>query len=145
MGLNVFISIITICLTPQLVDNRDISFGSVSTENSPTTSVVFDPKLQQCASSITISSCGFANSWQESVLGTYIIQNSTLEKWPTWKMKERGDRYLYKCPCGKKWLIGRSNGASVGWIKHPNCTDCPENCSKDWLYWKDQPFYPEWQ
>ena len=137
MGLNVFISIITICLTPQLVDNRDISFGSVSTENSPTANVPFDPKLRNCASSITISSCGHNNIWQGSVLGTYNIQNSTFDKWPTWKMEGRDDRYLYRCPCGKKWLIGRWNWASVGWIKHPNCTDCPENCSKDWQYWKD--------
>ena len=100
-------------------------------------SVFIDSQLKQCSSMITISSSGPSYWVQGSVLGTYLLKKETIQNWPTWKMKGRNDRFLYKCPCGKKWLFGRSNGANEGWIKHPNCTDCPENCSKEWQYWND--------
>ena len=58
-------------------------------------------------------------------------------KWPTWQMNS--ERFVYRCPCANKrdWLFGRSNGNNVGWIKHRNCTGCPESCSQDWMYWDD--------
>ena len=106
-------------------------------QSSAGSSVFIDSQLKHCSPKITISSSGPSYWVQGSVLGTYLLNKETIQKWPTWKMNNRGDRFLYKCPCGKKWLFGRSNGASEGWIKHPNCTDCPENCSRKWQYWND--------
>ena len=100
-------------------------------------SVYIDSQFKKCSSIITISSSGPSYWVQGSVLGTYLLKDETIQNWPTWKMKGRNDRFLYKCPCGKKWLFGRSNGADEGWIKHPNCTECPENCSRKWQYWND--------
>ena len=73
-------------------------------------SVYIDSQLKQCSSMITIYSSGPSYWVQGSVLGTYLLKDETIQKWPTWKMKNRGDRFLYKCPCGKKWLFGRANG-----------------------------------
>ena len=109
----------------------------LSPQSSVGSSEFIDSQLKQCSPIITISSSGPSYGVQGSVLGTYLLKNETIQKWPTWKMNNRDDRFLYKCPCGKKWLFGRANGASEGWIKHPNCTDCPENCSRKWQYWND--------
>ena len=95
--------------------------------------------LRDCSSTITISSSGPGGRVQRNVMGTYFSETKTVMKWPTWKMKCRDDRYLYRCPCatGKDWLFGKWNGNNVGWIKHRNCTGCPEDCSQNWLYWDD--------
>ena len=90
-----------------------------------------------CSTSITISSDGPTCQVQGSVLGTYIMTSTMVMRWPTWQM--RSDRFVYRCPCANKrdWIFGRSNGNNVGWIKHRNCTGCPESCSQDWMYWDD--------
>ena len=83
-----------------------------------------------CSTSITISSDGPTCQIQGSVLGTYIMTSTMVMRWPTWQMSS--ERFVYRCPCANKrdWLFGRSNGNNVGWIKHRNCTDCPENWSQ---------------
>ena len=57
--------------------------------------------------------------------------------WPTWKMAN--NRFLFRWPGGKgmDWLFGKSIGSTVGWIKHRNCSGCPDSCSQNWLYWND--------
>ena len=131
------IFIISIFLSPQSEAESGLTSNLSSPKTSNNRSVYIDFQLRQCSSTITISSYGRTRRVQGSVLGTYILKDKTIENWPTWKMNDRRDRFLYKCPCGKKWLFGQSNGASEGWIKHPNCTDCPENCSRKWQYWND--------
>ena len=131
------IFIISIYLSAQSTADSDIARKLASTETSTNRSVLIDFQTRNCSSTITISSYGRSRKVQGSVLGTYLLEDETIGKWPTWKMNNRRDRFLYKCPCGKKWLFGKSNGASEGWIKHPNCTDCPENCSRKWQYWND--------
>ena len=90
-----------------------------------------------CSKSITISSNGRSCQIQGNVFGTYELTSTMIMEWPTWKMSYK--RFLFRCPCahGRDWLFGKSNGADVGWIKHRNCTGCPESCSQDWMYWDD--------
>ena len=95
---------------------------------------------KDCSYGLTISSSGPAGRIQGSVLGDYRRRDEHIMLWPTWDMICRDNRYLYRCPCGKKidWLFGKLNGYKDGWIKHRNCTGCPESCSQgDWLYWDD--------
>ena len=92
---------------------------------------------QYCSPILTISSDGPTCWVQGNVLGTYHMVSESVMQWPTWRKSD--ERFLYRCPCanGKDWLFGKSNGAEVGWIKHRNCTGCPESCSRDWLYWNN--------
>ena len=148
LRMSFIISMVLLSLNVILLAYGDYS-GNVSNHEAPTNDrSPRDVQLQECSRTITISSSGISNSVQGSVLGTYFIETRMIMKWPTWKMKCRDDRYLYRCPCGKQgWLFGKWNGNDVGWIKHPNCTECPENCSRDWLYWNDdlKQWYPDTQ
>ena len=93
-------------------------------------------KRNACSDGFTISSTGPAGYVQGNVLGVYRRTSEKIMGWETWNMECRDDRYLYRCPCGKgiDWLLGKSNGNEVGWIKHRNCNGCPESCSQgNWL------------
>ena len=132
-----YIFIISTFLISQSTANSDLTRTLSSAKTSTNKSVYIDFQSKECSSTITVSSYGRTRRVQGSVLGNYILKDETIENWPTWKMNDRSDRFLYKCPCGKKWLFGGHNGAREGWIKHPNCTDCPENCSTEWQYWNN--------
>ena len=137
MSAVLFICMISMFLRSTSATNDNLTPNSTFIQSLTKRSESIDSKLQHCSATIIISSFGPSKYVQGSVLGIYLINKQTIEKWPTWKMKHRSNRFLYKCPCGTKWLFGGSNGASEGWIKHPNCTDCPENCSRNWQYWND--------
>ena len=64
---------------------------------------------KDCSYGLTISSFGPAGRIQGSVLGDYRRRDEHIMEWPTWDMRCRDNRYLYRCPCGKTndWLFGK--------------------------------------
>ena len=73
--------------------------------------------FEDCSYGLTISSSGPAGRIQGSVLGDYRRRDEHIMEWPTWDMRCRDNRYLYRCPCGKTndWLFGKLRGRKSLW------------------------------
>ena len=120
--------------TPNLILSSNSSNNKL---RNPSKKYGFETKDISCYKSITISSSGPTFQVQRSILGTYTMTSRKVMGWPTWVKWYKPFTKLYRCPRahGRDWMFGNSIGNNVGWIKHQNCTGCPESCSQDWMYW----------
>ena len=83
MSAVLFVCTISMFLRSKSAANDNLTPNSTFIPTSTKRSKSIDSKPQNCSSTITISSSGPSNYVQGSALGTYLIDEQAIDKWPT--------------------------------------------------------------